>query len=58
MVLNGKSSEEYPLNALVSQGSIFGPIFLVPVTLLMMLYVILLSMLMILISTLSVIAGI
>ena len=51
MVLDRKSSHEYPVNAGVSQGSIPGlTLFLLLVTFLMML-----SMLMILLSTLSVI---
>ena len=48
MVLDGKSSQEYPVNAEIPQGSILGPT-------LMMLSVILLSMLMILLFILSVI---
>ena len=55
MVLDGKSSQEYPVNA-VPQGSIFGPtLFLLHIDDPTMLSVILLSMLMILLSTLSVI---
>ena len=57
VVVDGKSSQDYPVNARVSQGSILGPtLFLLYVmTFLMMLSVILLSMPMILLSTLNVI---
>ena len=54
MVLNGKSSQEYPVNAVVPQGSILLFFYYTLMTFLMMLSVILLSMLMILRSVLSV----
>ena len=55
--MNEKSSQEYPVNAAVSQGFILGPIlsYYTLMTFLVMLSVILLSMLMILLSILSVI---
>ena len=57
VVLDGKSSQEYSVNAGVPQGSILGATFsyYTLMTFLMMLSVILLSMLMILLSILSVI---
>ena len=53
MVLDGKSSQEYLVNAGVPQGSILG--YYTLIMFLMVLSVILLSMLMILLSILSVI---
>ena len=55
MVLDGKSSQEYPVDDEFAQGSILGPtLFLLDTNdLPMMLSVILLSMLMILLSILS-----
>ena len=57
VVLDGKSSREYPVNAIVPQGPILGPTFpyYTLMAFLMMSSVILLSMLMILRSILSVI---
>ena len=56
VVLVGNSSQEYPVNVRVLQGCIFGPaLFLLYImTILMMFYVLMSSLLMILLSTLSV----
>ena len=56
MVLDGKSSQEYSVNARVPQEFIFGPTFFyyIRMAILMTLSIILLSMLMILMSTLNV----
>ena len=50
MALDGKSLQEHPINAGVPQGSILGPTLII-----LMMFVIFLSMLMILLSTVSVI---
>ena len=57
VILDGKSSQVYPVNAGVLQGSILSPHFsyYTLMTFLMILYVILVSILMILLSILSVI---
>ena len=58
VALDGKSSQEYPVNAGFPHGSILGPILFllyVSLTFLVILSVIVLSMLMVLLSALSVI---
>ena len=57
VVLDGKSSQKYPVNAGLPQGLLLGlTLFLTLMTFLMMVSVILLSMLMILLSILSVVS--
>ena len=56
VVLDEKSTPEYPINARIHEGSALGPtLFLLYINDFLMLSVVLLSMLMILLSTLSVI---